>query len=259
MDSHIVAVLRTIFIGCVTTVVATSAGSATLCAAGNPNTTNLVESTPTSAFVNNQDGTITHLQTGLIWQQCPFGMTSVASACAGTPMQLDWQSALTAANRDSTFGKLDWRLPNIKELMSIAEYCGYGPAINLVVFPSTPSGTFWSSTTVNTTRTKGWTFATTNGSSGGALKTSLLYYARLVRGGPTANTYDANIALLCTADIDGNGQIDALTDGLLFMRALFGLTAAAVTTGALGLGATRTDWPKVRAFMNTNCGTNFSP
>lgn len=185
-------------------------------------------------------------------------MTREPSACTGTPTPLDWQSALTAANRDSTLGKTDWRLPNIKELLSIAAYCGYDRAINLGVFPSTPSGAFWSSTTVDTTRTKAWIYGTSNGSAGGGLKTQGAY-ARLVRGGPLANTYDANVALLCNADIDGNGQIDALRDGLLFVRALFGLTGTAVTAGAVGPGATRTDWAKVRAYMNTNCGTNFGP
>ena len=41
-------------------------------------------------------------------------------------------------------------------------------------------------------------------------------------------------------DIDGNGQVDALTDGLLIMRYLFGLRDASLITGAVGPGATRT-------------------
>ena len=41
-------------------------------------------------------------------------------------------------------------------------------------------------------------------------------------------------------DIDGNGVVDASTDGLMILRKLFGLTGNAVTNGALGPGATRT-------------------
>ena len=41
-------------------------------------------------------------------------------------------------------------------------------------------------------------------------------------------------------DIDGNGRYDALTDGLLIARYLFGLRNAALTASALGDGATRT-------------------
>ena len=41
-------------------------------------------------------------------------------------------------------------------------------------------------------------------------------------------------------DIDGNGRYDALTDGLLIVRYLFGLRNAALTASAVGTGATRT-------------------
>ena len=40
-------------------------------------------------------------------------------------------------------------------------------------------------------------------------------------------------------DIDGNGQVDALTDGILVMRYLFGLRGTTLTQSALGVGATR--------------------
>jgi hypothetical protein len=41
-------------------------------------------------------------------------------------------------------------------------------------------------------------------------------------------------------DIDGNGIVDALTDGILTIRYLFGLTGTSLTNGAVGVGATRT-------------------
>jgi hypothetical protein len=42
-----------------------------------------------------------------------------------------------------------------------------------------------------------------------------------------------------TLDIDGDQNIDALTDGLMIIRYLFGLRDAALVEGALGSGATR--------------------
>ncbi|MBP8297686.1 MAG: hypothetical protein KAX84_16355, partial [Burkholderiales bacterium] len=42
-------------------------------------------------------------------------------------------------------------------------------------------------------------------------------------------------------DVDDNGAYDALTDGLLALRYLFGWTGSALTVGALGDGAFRTD------------------
>jgi hypothetical protein len=59
-------------------------------------------------------------------------------------------------------------------------------------------------------------------------------------------------------DVDGNGVTDAQTDGLLIIRALFGLTGTAVTNGSIGGGATRSDWATIRSYLNGNCGTNFA-
>jgi hypothetical protein len=51
---------------------------------------------------------------------------------------------------------------------------------------------------------------------------------------------------------------DALTDGLLIMRALFGLTGTAATTGAVGAGAKRGDWVKIQKYLTGKCGANVS-
>ena len=40
-------------------------------------------------------------------------------------------------------------------------------------------------------------------------------------------------------DVDGNGQPDALTDGLMLIRYLFGLRGNSVTANAVGNGAQR--------------------
>lgn len=41
-------------------------------------------------------------------------------------------------------------------------------------------------------------------------------------------------------DVDGNSQVDALTDGLTLIRYLSGMREPALTTGAIGENATRT-------------------
>ena len=51
-------------------------------------------------------------------------------------------------------------------------------------------------------------------------------------------------------DIDGNNSYDALTDGLLTIRYLFGLTGTPLTTGAIGAGATRTDPAAVQGYLD---------
>jgi hypothetical protein len=69
----------------------------------------------------------------------------------------------------------------------------------------------------------------------------------------------AAVSRRCSLDIDGNGILDAPTDGLMLLRAMFGLTGSAVTNGALGGNAPRNTWAHVCSFLNANCGTAFSP
>jgi glucose/arabinose dehydrogenase len=55
---------------------------------------------------------------------------------------------------------------------------------------------------------------------------------------------------LASADADANGQYDALTDGLLILRHLLGLSGAALTSGTLGPGALNTTPAAVAEFLN---------
>ncbi|NVN96272.1 MAG: DUF1566 domain-containing protein [Bacteroidetes bacterium] len=81
-------------------------------------------------FQNNNDGTISDLATGLMWQQTDIGLG------------MDWEHALAYAqtlNNANYLGHNDWRLPNTKELQSLVDYTrspyatnatNVGPAIN---------------------------------------------------------------------------------------------------------------------------------
>lgn len=66
------------------------------------------------AYKNNEDGTITDLNTGLMWIQNPLGrMTQVQAAAR--------------ASKCKVVGYTDWRLPNIKELYSLIIFSGTDP------------------------------------------------------------------------------------------------------------------------------------
>ena len=52
-------------------------------------------------------------------------------------------------------------------------------------------------------------------------------------------------------DIDGNGSVDALTDGLLILRELFGLSDSALVTGVISNNATRTTSSSVIVYIST--------
>ena len=53
------------------------------------------------------------------------------------------------------------------------------------------------------------------------------------------------------ADIDGNGEIDALTDGLLTLRYLFGLEGDTLIAGVVASDATRTTAVDIEAHLKT--------
>jgi len=83
-------------------------------------------------FQNNNDGTISDLATGLMWQQNDNGSG------------MDWEHALAYAQTQNTanyLGHNDWRVPNAKELQSLVDYtrspyatkaANVGPAINVL-------------------------------------------------------------------------------------------------------------------------------
>jgi len=99
--------------------------------------------TPSSDFIDNQDGTVTHKRTGLMWQRCSVGQIWIGSTCSGTASTYTYDEAVALKSSFADYS--DWRIPNQNELLSIAEYGAYIPAINSTLFPNTPSDWFWSS------------------------------------------------------------------------------------------------------------------
>lgn len=63
-----------------------------------------------NVFMDNGDGTVTDLATGLMWTRDD----------SGTGM--DWETALAYAESSMAAGYSDWRLPNAKELQSLVDY-----------------------------------------------------------------------------------------------------------------------------------------
>jgi len=61
-------------------------------------------------YMDNGDGTITDLVTGLMWEQATN--------------YLNWADAASAASSASTAGYSDWRVPTIKELYSLIDFTG---------------------------------------------------------------------------------------------------------------------------------------
>ena len=125
------------------------------------------KSAPNSRFITNENGTVEDLKTGLIWMRCPLGKVwnSANNECTGKTASFSWQPALNEAHlinssklhRLHKFGGYEnWRLPSIKELISLVEKACHTPTLNTKAFPnfidlgewSIPetTATLWSST-----------------------------------------------------------------------------------------------------------------
>jgi hypothetical protein len=112
----------------------------------------LLPSTPSSEFLIQSGGdTVLHDPTGLEWKRCPEGQDYSDGECVGDIVRMEWQEALLHANQQTG----DWRVPNIKELWSIVEFCSTEPAINTAIFPypsdnnSLVLSSFWTSNGYN--------------------------------------------------------------------------------------------------------------
>jgi hypothetical protein len=103
----------------------------------------------TSSFIDNGDGSVTDVATGLIWEKkcdCPGSLHHYEtvyrwSADGREETIWDWLDGVNAEGGQGFAGHGDWRIPNVKELVSLVDYERADPAIT-ALFDSceTPCG-----------------------------------------------------------------------------------------------------------------------
>ena len=144
---------------------------------------------PTPRFLENGNGTVTDKLTGLIWLQ-DAGCASFFSNDSTGQNARNWSSALTAANSlaDGFCGlsdgssPSDWRLPNVRELLSLIDYGRYNFALPSVHPFKNMKPMYWSSTTNINSASFVWLVSIYYGSVQGYGKASF-FYVWPVRGG----------------------------------------------------------------------------
>ena len=152
---------------------------------------------PNPRFVDNADGTVTDMLTGLVWLK-----DASCADLAGTDTNggANWAPALTAAQAlaSGTCGLTDdsvagaWRLPSVNELQSLIDYEYFDPALSNGagtaqwtegdVFAGVQSPYYWSSTSYAYVPSYAWVVNLWNGVVDGNAKAGTLYVWP-VRGG----------------------------------------------------------------------------
>jgi hypothetical protein len=143
--------------------------------------------TTTQRFKSNYDATIAGDKlSGLIWTTDT--QTPGPAACDDTGYDLNWQEALdhvACLNAQAFLGHSDWRLPNRKELRSLADYSTGAPALTAghpFVDQAGAGSKFWSSTTDLSSPTEAWTISLFDGSLSSAVKSQGILPVLPVRG-----------------------------------------------------------------------------
>ena len=156
-------------------------------------------------YQNNGDGTITDLNTGLMWEQ---KIRDIATAQGNHDVTRtfpwdapaatiwDWLEQVNTEGGTGLAGFNDWRIPNVKELHSIVDFGAVNQAVdpafnnnpgmlatcNVAECSLTGNGAYWSSTTFAGARTSAWFVSFADGFSDFASK-ALFFFVRAVRGG----------------------------------------------------------------------------
>ncbi len=123
------------------------------------------------SYTDNSNGTVTDNSTGLVWQK------------AGDALNDTFENALTYCNSNTAaLSGTGWRLPNLRELLSIVDYSRGNPSIN-PAFTNTQSDLYWSSTTYQAPGSEdfAWLVYFFDGGTSNGDKLSS-YYVRCVRG-----------------------------------------------------------------------------
>ncbi|MCK4792923.1 MAG: DUF1566 domain-containing protein [Desulfobacteraceae bacterium] len=136
---------------------------------------------------------------------------------AGTPGNgTDTEDFIQVLNNANLGGFSDWRLPTVKELVSIVNRGVYDPAINTDYFPNTNTESpsrYWSSTTLSFAANTAYCVIFIDG---GVVPNGkdCLYYVRAVRGGQPVSS--GNLV------DNGNGMVTDTSTGLMWQQATAG-------------------------------------
>lgn len=181
------------------------------------------------------DGTYYDAKTGLTWMRCMIGQRWQNGICYGTSLGVfKYKEALLLSKDFSFAGKSDWRLPNIRELLTIVDYSTKNNALDTYVFPRPnwqAATLFWSSSLLASSTSLPWIVEFGDGTSFQIFSTNGAG-VRLVRG--DSLTALLNLARPNTDYFDhGNGTVTHKPTKLTWKRCMEGQTWTGTTCDGL--------------------------
>ena len=152
-----------------------------------------IQAGATLAYLDNGDGTITDVNTGLTWEK-----KSDDGSIHDKDTKYTWADAfavhVAGLNTANFAGHNDWRVPNVKELQSIVDYERVSPAVSpafntscsggctVTTCSCTVSNYYWASTTYALARSYAWRVIFSDALASAGYKADD-FYVRAVRGG----------------------------------------------------------------------------
>ncbi|MBK6998574.1 MAG: DUF1566 domain-containing protein [Rhodoferax sp.] len=195
---------------------------------------------PTSDYVDNRNGTVTHTPTNLTWKRCPELQTWTGSTCSGTATNFTFDQATALADTTTFAGQSDWRLPTGDELLSLVDYSTYGPAINSSIFPATPGSSFWSGSPYAYYSGYAWSVYFSNGYASYNNRSSS-NAVRLVRGGQSFGSFVLAVSKSGTGTGTVTGSAAGINCGNTCSAALASGTSVTLTATP-ATGSNFTGW-----------------
>ncbi|HQP31126.1 MAG TPA: DUF1566 domain-containing protein [Deltaproteobacteria bacterium] len=222
---------------------------------------------PASRFIDNGDQTVTDTLTGLMWQKNPNVM-----------IESSWSAALNLCDISTVGTYDDWRMPNLRELLSLLDYSVYPIVVDITAFPFLDSDDtiYWTSTNVDGDDNSAWCVDIDSGITAAASKALSSYWvwavrddlgnatAEVARTGQSASLVDYDDGYFDNGVIwpdvrfvdNGDGTVTDILTGLMWLQDADAITArswtSAVSAAAAASAGDHHDWrlPNIRELIS---------
>jgi len=218
---------------------------------------------PVTRFIDNGDQTVTDTLTGLMWQKNPNAIP-----------KSNWSQALSLCDSSPVASYTDWRMPNLREMLSLIDYYYYSLAVDTTAFPLLDGDDtiYWTSTSNIADGVYAWCVDLDTGETAAASKTLDSYWvwavrddigtakAEIARTGQSASLvdyddgyYDQGVIWPDARFVDnGDGTVTDVMTGLMWLQDADSITARSWANALSAVAALSTgdhhDWrlPNVR-------------